>query len=99
MISYVNECKQCAECKNCGAKRRPKLICEECASHVAVLYEVDDTMMCHDCIAEILQDYSTVKLDENGREREVYYVGDTEYLSVAEFESTLEQETLEDYID
>lgn len=99
MLVYYDDCKQCEICTNCGAKHTPHLICEneDCGADVDILYCLDDTMLCHECIANILQDYSSLVIDDDGNEHEYYIVDDEEYTCVAEFEGCLECETLDDY--
>lgn len=97
MLTYYNECKHCGVCTKCGAAHIAHLICDNCSADVDKLYEVDGDMLCKDCVAEVLQDYSECLTDDDGNDREVYVIDDTEYSSVDEFIQLLDSESIEDY--
>ncbi len=50
MIKFEDQCVGCPQgCINCGRKRTPIMICDDCGEEVEDLYEVGNQQLCGEC--------------------------------------------------
>ena len=56
MIRYENDCVDCPQgCVNCGKKKTPYLICDNCEEESVELYELDGEQLCGICVLKRLK--------------------------------------------
>ena len=60
MVKYENQCYSCGQtCINCGLKRVPVLVCDECGQEVERLFKAGNVQICAECILEQYEEVET----------------------------------------